>query len=487
MAGLQLFFAPVYLFFLGPTSYGLLGFYSSLLLSLAFLDQALSPVLSRELARISAGDGGADQARSMLLTFELLSCAVAVALGLAIWYLGPYIASHWIRDDSLSEERLTFIVRLMGITIACHWPTFLYNAGFVGLQRQDTAMRLRIVTASIQWAGAALVLWALRPEVELFFFWQVITLALTSLVMRVGLWRLMPFSPNVSTFNLKKLRPVIPFAAGSLAIGLTGSLLTQVDKLLVAKYASLDQLAGYSLCFLAASLLSAFVSQPVSSGLLPLFVNLISTKNEQRLAVEYHLWTQCVAVVAFPVTAALIFFPNALAYVWLPSNSPINELVTDLIPWIAAGTLFNVLCTFPYVLQMAAGRTKLLLFKNILTLTVVLPILVYFMPDYGPVIGAYCWLAVNVSYYLLEAPIMHCQLLKGELRKWWLNDTLSPGIFVGTIFIAADAVFPNQSGWGLVALATGTALISMALLVVCLRGPRLKLLDMLNKKDSASQ
>ncbi len=484
VAGLQLICAPLYLSFLGPTSYGLVGFYTSLLLTLLFLDQAVSPVLIRELARPNRGAEGAREARNTLRTLELLSGSTAVVLGLVLWSFSPYIASHWIHDDTFPVERLTTIVRLMGLTIACQWPAFLFNAGFVGLQRQDAAMRLRIVLATVQWGGAALLLWLVRPEVEVFFYWQVISLALTTFVLRLGLWKIMPRSAHVALFDLAKLRPIWLFAAGSLAVGITGSLLTQADKLLVAKYASLDQLAGYSLCFLISSLLSAFISQPINAGLLPHFSGLMATGREKRLAFEYHGWTQWVAVVAFPITAALIVFPQALVQIWLPRESFVGGTVIALVPWIAAGTLFNVVSTLPYVLQMAAGTTRLLLLKNILALAVVLPALVYGLPKYGPIVGAWCWLAVNLGYYLFEVPIMHLRLLKGELWAWWLRDTLFPGVFVGFVFVAASHLFPNTSGWKLLLLTVSTTLTAMILLSVLLPGPRAKLTALrFNKKS----
>lgn len=194
MAGLQFIFAPLYLHLLGANSYGLVGFYTSLLLTLLFLDQAVSPVLTRELARLSRAAGGAQEARNTLHTLELLSFSSAVFLGLLLWALSPYIASNWIHGGGISEDRVTTVVRLMGLTIACQWPAFLYNAGFVGLERQADALRVRIIFATAQWGGAALLLWLFRPEVEVFFYWQVISLAVTTFVLRRKLWHVMPHS-----------------------------------------------------------------------------------------------------------------------------------------------------------------------------------------------------------------------------------------------------------------------------------------------------
>lgn len=263
---------------------------------------------------------------------------------------------------------------------------------------------------------------------------------------------------------------------GTLAVGVTGSLLTQADKLLVAKYASLDQFASYSLCFMVASLLSALLAQPIGAALLPHFSALIAEGSERRLASEYHRWTQWIVVVAFPITAALVVFPQALVYVWLPRETVLGGLVITLLPWVVLGTLLNVLSTLPYVLQMAAGRTRLLFIKNVLALAAILPTLVYGIPEYGPIAGAWCWLAVNASYYLFEVPIMHQRLLKNELWAWWFKDTLLPAFAVMVMFAVIHYFFSDAKEWSLVFTVAGAAMTAIILLAIMLHYPREQLL-----------
>ena len=50
-AALQLLLTPVIVHLLGPVAYGLVGFYATITLFFAFLDQAISPLLARELGR----------------------------------------------------------------------------------------------------------------------------------------------------------------------------------------------------------------------------------------------------------------------------------------------------------------------------------------------------------------------------------------------------------------------------------------------------
>ena len=454
----------------------------SLLASLMFLDQAVSPLLMRELARLSLDQNNEIEARNTLRTLEVLSAFTAVFLGCLLWILAPLITSKWLSNGNFSPERLTHIMRLIGLTIVCQWPTFLYNAGFVGLQRQEVAMRLRITLNTFQWVGAALLLWLTNPRIEMFFYWQIFSLSLTTLVLRSELWRITPSSLYKAVFEFDKLKSAWRFALGSLAVGITGSILTQADKLLVAKYTSLEELAGYTLCFLIASIVSAFISQPINASLLPHFAALLVAGHKKRLAIEYHRWTQWVSLVAFPISAILIFFPSVLVQIWLPHDSPAALTVIALVPWISAGTLFNVIGTFPYVLQMAAGRTRLLLLKNICAIALVLPALVYWLPKYGSIVGAGCWLAVNAAYYLIEAPIMHSQLMKGELRDWWLKDTLFPGILITSLFFLSNFVFFRVGGWWIVGVACITALVGLVILSLVLPYPRADLFSLFKKR-----
>src|SRR5206468_5049884 len=132
-------------------------------------------------------------------------------------------------------------VRLMGLYLACMWPAFLYGSGFVALHRQDILTAVNVVVGLVQSVGAALLLWLVSANVALFLAWQVGCATVTSVLLRRSLWRIMPGAETPPRLDWAKLRTVWRFATGTFVIGLTTSLLTQGDKLIVSKLVTLDQ------------------------------------------------------------------------------------------------------------------------------------------------------------------------------------------------------------------------------------------------------
>ncbi|PKU23529.1 lipopolysaccharide biosynthesis protein [Telmatospirillum siberiense] len=470
---MQFAFTPVYVALLKPEAYGLVGIYSTLLVSTLFLDQCVSPVLARELGRLGSREGTASEMRNLLRSLEVLSLATGSLVGVMVYLAAPYIGGHWINAGGLPRDEVTSALRLMGLVIACQWPNNLYCAGFIGLHRQDQATNLRILFTTLQWAGAAVLLWGVAPSITLLLSWQAANFALFSAMLARRLWRLMPKASASPRFDGRKLRSVGRFALGTLVIGMLASLLTQADKLLVSKYIPLDQFAAYSLAFTLASPITLLVAQPVGSALMPHFSRLISGGDRSGLAREYHRWAQTISVLALPMAGALATFGKPLTMLWLGRGSPLVDPLAILLPWVAAGTLVNTVLMTPYVLQIAAGWTRLAIFKNVVALTLFLPTLVIGVPRFGPLMGVWGWLAVNLGCYLIEAPLMHRRLLTGELGAWWGRDTLLPMVVTALLFGGSGLLAaPDQSVWSGLAQATSTAGLVLAVLVALLPYPR---------------
>jgi len=478
-AGLQLVFTPVYIRLLGPEAYGLIGFYTTLVVALGFLDQAVSPVLVREFARLSVNPGRMPDMRNLLRTLETITVMVGVVLGAAVFLFAPLIATLWLKYQTLPADEVVLAVRLMGLGLACQWPSLLYSGGYVGLVRQGVLTRLRIAGMTVQWAGAALVLWASGSRVEAFFAWQALSLALISAMLGVGLWRLLPEPSHRPRAALASVRGVRRYAAGTFLIGLTASILTQADKLIVSSAVPLDRFAAYSLCFMLMMLISSFIAAPMAASLLPHFTRLAAKSDDGQLALEYHRWTQLLVVAALPVCGVFVIFGRPLLETWLAGRGPLVDEIMPLLPWATLGTLLNIVMLMPLLLQLAAGWTRLSVIKNVIAVALVLPILLLGVPRFGPIVGAWCWFGLNFAYYLVEVPLVHRRLLRGEMRAWWIRDTLCPGIIAAAFFWAVARLSSALQDRPIEAIAAAAAsgLVSAALLALALPHPRAMIME----------
>ncbi|WP_150430167.1 lipopolysaccharide biosynthesis protein [Dechloromonas sp. CZR5] len=467
-AGLQFVFVPVYVKLLGPEEYGLVGFYTTLLLSLTFLDLCISPVLGREFGRLAERQDSANRMRNLLRSMEMISLGMAAFVSAIVVCSAPWLATHWIHSGSLPVEEVTDAIRLMGLVIACQWLTSLYGSGFAGLHRQDLATKIRVFITTFQWVGAAAILWLVFPSVNLLLIWQALTFLSLTFWLRRDLWRIMPIG-NSPRFDVGFLRSTWRFSLGNLMIGLTSSLLTQTDKWIISKYVPLDQFSAYVLTFTMVSPITILVALPAGSAVFPLFSRLCAIGDNKNLSIEYHRWSQLVAAFSLPMVGALLTFGDSFSNLWLHSNS---KLVSDLIvilPWVLLGTLFNTLMMVPYFLQVASGWVRLSIYKNIFLLFLFVPTLIFAVPKYGAIVGGWCWLAINVGYYFVEIPIMHRRLLKNEMWSWWVIDTFIPALITAVVFSAANYIFPkNLSSWFSVFFAFLASVVDLLVILLVL-------------------
>ena len=460
---------PIVAHLLGPSAYGLVGFFGTIYLFVGFLDQAISPALTRELARSADQPNSAKSLRYLLRTLEVMAGTTAILIGATLAIGAPVIARYWLSNSGLPESELIGSIRLMGLALACQWPTSLYAGGFVGLQRQELLVAVRVCVTTLQSFGAVLLLAKVAASPNLFFGWMAITSAAMSITLGIWLWRIMPPGKERPRFELAILRTVRRFGAGNLAIGLIAALLMQSGGLAVAKYCAMDQLAAYTLALNLAGQVSTILSQPVASTLMPHFANLMERHSMAQLAREYHRWSQAMVMLVLPVTGTLIVFPRPLLQFWLGASSSFVDPVSALLPWIALGTLFNTLMVPPYFLQIAHGWTKLSVIKNIIALAIVLPVLAIGVPRYGPITAAVCWIGLNLGYYLIEVPLMHRRLLPGELWAWWGRDTLLPMVVVALVYAAAAALIPRNLPYSaMMVIAVAIAALAWAALLVVL-------------------
>ena len=330
-AALQLLLTPVIVHLLGPVAYGLVGFYATVTLFLAFLDQAISPVLTRELGRSTNRFDAANQLRRLLRTLEVFSTGLAVGLGLLLAFGAPVIARSWLVNSGLADSELINALRLMGLTLACQWPASIYSAGFVGLQRQDLLVPVRVVFTTVQSVGAVILLAKLSASLEVFFVWMAVTSALMSATLRVMLWRIMPPSDSAPRVDPKVMKPAWKFAAGNLGIGLTTSLLTQASGLIIAKYCSLDQLAAYTLRSAGEPGLHHFDPAGFGNTDAALCLSDCSARRSAPRARISSLDTDIVVLV-LPVAGTFIVFARPLLQLWLGTSSPLVEPVSALLP-----------------------------------------------------------------------------------------------------------------------------------------------------------
>jgi O-antigen/teichoic acid export membrane protein len=96
-AAFMLLLVQFYTKFLGLEPYGVIGFYTTLLASLAILDLGLSTTLNRELARARAVNKEPLVVRNLVFTLECIYRVIGLVIAAGIIVCASVIANQWIK------------------------------------------------------------------------------------------------------------------------------------------------------------------------------------------------------------------------------------------------------------------------------------------------------------------------------------------------------------------------------------------------------
>jgi O-antigen/teichoic acid export membrane protein len=421
---MSLIFIPIYIRLMGIEAWGLIGIFATLQTIFGLLDVGLSSTLNREMARLSVVPDKAQEMRDLVRTLEGIYWGVAGVVGLVAVSSSWFIAHHWINEGQLSAGTVEQALLIMGVVMALQMPSGFYSGGLMGLQKQVLLNAINIVMSTLRGVGAVVVLWLVTPTIQAFFLWQLVVAAFNTFVFAVFLWRSLPRAGGTATFRRPLLAGIWRFTAGMSGIAVLATILTQLDKIILSRMLTLEMFGCYALASTVAMSLSRLFT-PLFFSVYPRFTQLVSVDDRAGLAQLYHRSCQLMAVLILPVAAVVAFFSYELLLLWT-RNQAMASASHRLVVVLICGTAINGLMNFPFALQLAFGWTKLSFYKNVVAVILVAPLIVYATAGYGAIGAAFVWLGLNLGLFVLEIPIMHRRLLRGERWRWYWQDVGVP-------------------------------------------------------------
>jgi O-antigen/teichoic acid export membrane protein len=421
---LALVFLPLYIHFLGPEAYGLIGVFATLLALFSVLDMGLSGTLNRELARLAVQPGKAREMRDLVRTLEIPYWLAGLLIAVAVIALSPFVAFHWVNVERLSRETVRTAIMIMGLAVAIQWPIGFYSGGLTGLQRQVLLSVINVVMAAVRGVGAALVLWLMSPTAEAFFTWQIAASTVHVGLVVFFLQRSLPPAPGAAHFRRELVESTWRFAAGMTGLTVLSTILMQLDKVILSRMLSLEMFGYYSLASVVAVNLYRFVT-PVFTAAYPRMTSLVALDATEAIAGLYHKSAQLISVAVLPAALVVALFSREILSLWTQSPKT-AEHAWVLVSMLVSGTAIHCLIFIPYALQLAHGWTRLTLAINSVSVLLLVPLTILLTTWYGAVGGASVWVILNLGYLFVGVPLMHRRLLRPEKWRWYLEDVGRP-------------------------------------------------------------
>jgi O-antigen/teichoic acid export membrane protein len=420
--GIGLAMIPIYTSILGMEAYGLVGFYATLIGSLAILDLGLSATLSRELARSMALKTPSEKLQNLVYSLEGIYWCFAIILSVLIILFAPVIANHWVKAEKLNTEQITNSIMLMGGIIAFQWPQSIYNGGLMGLQQLVPLNIASTIWNTIKSIGVVFVLKFISAQIEIFFLWQILTTAFMTFTLRYLLWKKLPKSDSKPTFSILEIKNIWKFAAGMTGISLATFCLSQIDKIVLSKILTLKEYGFYIISWaVGTSILLG--TNILGAIILPKITETVALGDNQLILSNYHRYNRLIASIVAPLGILLCFFSYDIIFLWTQNRE------TSLSIWLAvsilsAGSLFNSFMHLPYYLMLAYGNTKFTIYQNIVASILLTPLLFWWTDKWGITGATLVWLFVNLGYNIISLPLIYRNslVLKGELVKTYIYD-----------------------------------------------------------------
>jgi Membrane protein involved in the export of O-antigen and teichoic acid len=425
-AAISILLIPQYIKYLGIESYGLIGFYATLIGSMAVLDLGLSTTLNRELAKYRSENRSVKDIRDLTFSLERIYWVIGIIICFSIIGLSGFIASHWIRVETLPLSTVRGSVMVMGAVIAFQWPISLYSGGLTGLEKQVINNGITVVMTTIRAAGVIIILRYFSQTLQAFFLWQAATSFLYVMVMRWKLWDSMPVHSIKAAFSKIQIKIIWRFAAGMTGISFITFFIAQIDKIVLSKLLPLSQFGYYTLAFTVATGISLIVG-PVSLTFFPRITHLVAANKNDELKILYHRACRLISSLIFPICFILLLFTKEIISIWTKNNNT-SENTYLMAQILIIGSIFNSLMVMPHYLLVANGWTRFIIYQNTIAAIILLPLLFLWTSWYGAIGATFVWVIVNVGYVFISLPLMHRRLLKNELSRWYLKDTLLPMI-----------------------------------------------------------
>jgi len=438
---LGLLLIPIYIRFLGMEAYGLVGFFATLQSICILIDFGISATLNREMARLSALEGNTPAQRDLLGTLESIYWTLSLLAGILLILFAPAFAYRWINSQHLSPETVENSFRLMGAAIAIQLPSSFYQGGLLGLQRHVSMNTVLVIMSTLRGLGTVVILWKVSRRIEAFFAWQFLVSCLQVSAMRITLWRSLPSSDTKWRFRKDLLLDVWRYAAYVSGNAFVGTLLTQVDKVILIRILPLEVFGYYTLAWSIASCLWSIIV-PINTAIFPQFVLLHERGDRENLVNLFHHASQVCSVAIIPIGVVIIFFSREIMLLWT-RDPAIAEHAHLLVSLLVLGVMVNGMSSVPVYAATAFGWPQLVLYVNIGQAIVLFPAILIAVPYFGAVGAAVIWVFLNSTYLFVMLPILFRRHLRSEKWNWYLRDIGLPLAGATLTGMASRWIYPE--------------------------------------------
>ena len=378
------FTTPLIIRKLGAESYGVLVLVWSIPTYLGFADLGMSTASTRFAAEAYGSNDSDSESRS-IWTAAAISLVASLPWAIALIVYSDFILKFLNVPDVIREDA-GLAVKYTAVLMVVTFLNSIFNTPQLVRLRMDvnTAINsgfriLGLLTSAlaIYWYGAiALAVLSLLGA------------TLAQLVVQVVAGRLLFIELMPVRFSRASIGPLVKYGAALAVAAIAGLAIMNIDKVVLARVASVEMVAYYSVAFTFATL-SMLASSAAAQSLIPAFSQLQSPDKLNELS---SLFERAVRINIFgllPLIVGLFVIGKPLMALWAGPSFAENGSVPLRV--LLVGVFFSLISIIPYSLLLASGRSHTIALLFWLELFPFLALLIVLAASYGITGAAVAW------------------------------------------------------------------------------------------------
>jgi O-antigen/teichoic acid export membrane protein len=418
---------PVYVRYLGVSTYGIIGFFATIQVLFSFLDMGIGMAINREMARHYNDSEKAAYLRRLTYTLQTVYWGIGIVICLVLLLCSSYLSGNWFKETTVGQSTVYTAFVILSLTIGFRWPYSLYSSGLRGMQRQVALNVHDLSWSVIKTLGSWVILKYIDNTLQSFLWFQCAVTILQTAGTLLMTWYYMPAVPEKSRayFDKKILKDISRYAAGMGIAAILGTIVLQMDKLIVSKMAS-DKQFGYYTIATNVAILVYNVSFPLYMAILPHFTRLAYERDDAKAREDFHFYASMLSSLLLPFSVVIFFYSHEFLLLWTKDRE-LADAISPILKLMIAGTTLNAMLMPVHTLLLAHNRVRFMLISHLIACLLALPVIILLTLKLGIIGGAISVTLLFAGYICIQAPMIFNYLhLKKEMIRWYLRDILLP-------------------------------------------------------------
>lgn len=389
-------FIPMYINILGENNYSIIAI-STIILSIIFLlELGLTPSISREVARY---DTSKEHKYCLIVSAEkiiIFSCFILFVLSV---FISIIFESHLNRKFEFVDESVSLLLLIIILESFFQLLFKFYFSCLLSIEEQVKANLLNVIWL-LSRNGLVIFLISYIPDLSLFFIHQALITLIFLFLTRFYFFDLIKeWSDKKVFYDKNAISKVKNFACGIFFVSFVATLNTQIDKVFLSVFSSVDDINAYILSFsLGGAILIA--TTPVIATLQPRLTKAFTAKKYDTANIIVLTMGKIIGYVSLPLCFSLLVNPNLFVTFWL-GNVSFQDEMASILPFIILSYFVIGISYASFAVNIANGNTLINNFIGAVTLVISIPTYYVIIKNYQLLHLAMSFMSIQIFMSIL--------------------------------------------------------------------------------------